>query len=246
MPDEAPDTDYIAWARARTAAMLAAGPVARLVGVMVSSVDARAALEGKSGGLSSAPDRALLKAWRAAADAVLVGARTLETEKYGSLVPDADRDRRLAEGRTGWPRLITISRRADLDLEQVLATDPDLPLTVYTAAPASEHPAHRGSDVAFVVLDDVGPAAVTADARRRFGYAVLGCEGGPHLLAAALADGSLTDLSLTLAPTVVGTGAPLLPDGEVHAPVALRLLAAEAHAGSVFVHYAVDGSRRDG
>ena len=239
MPDPDPPTDYAAWARSRTAAMLAAGPAERLVGVMVTSVDARAALDGKSGGLSSAPDRALLKAWRTVADGVLVGARTLETEKYGSLIPEEDRARRLAHGRAGWPRLITISRRLDLDLAQVLSTDADLPLTVYTEAPPSAVPEHPGTDVELVTLEEASLAAVVADVRRRHGFTVLGCEGGPHLLAAALAARVLTDLSLTLSPTILGTGPPLLPGDDLAAPVPLRLLAAQAHAGSLFAHYAI-------
>lgn len=230
--------DYGAWARKRTEAMLAAGGPERLVGVMVTSVDARAALDGKSGGLSSAPDRALLKAWRAAVDGVLVGARTLETERYGSLIPDADRDARVAAGRTGWPRVLTISRRLDIDLEAALSIDPDLPLTIYTEASASGVPAHTGSDVEVVTLDAASPAAAVADARRR-GSALLGCEGGPHLLAAALADGVLTDLSLTVAPTILGTGPPLLPGDDLEGAVALELLAADALEGCVFAHYAV-------
>jgi 5-amino-6-(5-phosphoribosylamino)uracil reductase len=206
---------------------------------MVTSVDARAALEGKSGGLSSDPDRALLKAWRAAAGGVLVGARTLETERYGSLIPEEDRQARLAAGRQGWPRLLSISRRLGLDLDAVLSTDPDLPLTVYAQQGAPDPPAHRGTDVEIVRLADVSPAAVVADARARYGYEVLGCEGGPHLLAAALADGTLTDLSLTIAPTIIGTGPPLLPGDVLERAVGLRLLAAEARAGSLFAHYAV-------
>lgn len=232
-------TDDRAWARERVRAMLAGGAAQRLVGVMVTSVDARAALEGKSGGLSSDPDRALLKAWRAAAGGVLVGARTLETERYGSLIPEEDRQARLAAGQQGWPRLLTISRRMGLDLDAVLSTDADLPLTVYAEAGAPDPPAHRGTDVALVRLPDVSPAAVVADARARYGYEVLGCEGGPHLLAAALADGTLTDLSLTIAPTIIGTGPPLLPGDVLEHAVGLRLLAAEARAGSLFAHYAV-------
>lgn len=227
------------WARGRTAAVLAAGGPQRLVGVMVTSVDARAALDGKSGGLSSAPDRALLKAWRAAAGGVLVGARTLETERYGSLIPEHARAARLAAGQEGWPRLLTISRRLDLDLEAVLSTDPDLPLTVYAQTGAGELPDHRGTDVELVTLDDVSPAAVVADARARRGYDVIACEGGPHLLAAALADGALTDLSLTIAPTVIGSGPPLLPEDDLDTAVALELIACDARDGSVFAHYAV-------
>lgn len=233
------DTDYSGWARARTTGMLAAGAAERLVGVMVTSVDARAALDGKSGGLSSAPDRALLKAWRAAADAVLVGPTTLETEKYGALIPDADKRARELEGRDGWPPIVTISRTLGLDLAQVLETDQNLPLIVYTQAPPSAIPDHPGTAVQVITLEDVSPRAVVEDLARRYGYRVLGCEGGPHLLAAALADGVLTDLSITLSPTILGTGPPLIPGDDLAAPVALQLLAADAHAGSVFAHYSV-------
>lgn len=230
-------SDPAAWARRRTEAMLADGPAKRVVAVMVASVDGRAALDGKSGGLSSQEDKALLKAWRTAAGGVLVGARTLETERYGSLIPDADRDARLAAGREGWPRILTLSRNLDLDLEAMLSTDDALPLTVYTEAAAPDDV--PGSDVEVVTLDEVTPGAVVADARARYGYDVVACEGGPRLLAAALAQGVVTDLSLTLAPIVVGTGPPLLPPGELTTAVPLRLAAAEALGGSVFAHYRV-------
>jgi 5-amino-6-(5-phosphoribosylamino)uracil reductase len=230
--------DYREWARRRVQAMLADGPAERLVAVMVTSVDARAALEGKSGGLSSEPDKALLKAWRAAAGAVLVGARTLETERYGSLIPDEDREARVAAGQTPWPRLLTISRRLDLDLDAVLATDAALPLTIYTEAELPD--GLPGEDVEVVRLPDVSPSAVVADARARAGYEVIGCEGGPHLLAVAIAQGVLTDLSLTLSPVVLGSGPPLLPGDDLPQAVPMRLAAADAHAGSVFAHYRLD------
>lgn len=231
------DADHHAWAQRRTRAVLAAGPARRVVGVMVASIDARAALAGKSGGLSSAADRALLKAWRTAAGGVLVGARTLEIERYGFLIPDADRDARVAAGREGWPRLLTISRRLDLDFDAVLSIDADLPLTVYTQAPA---PAQvPGTDVQVVTLADVSPRAVVEDALTRYGYEVLACEGGPRLLARALADGVLTDLSLTVAPVFVGSGPPLLGDEALESPRDAELLACDAIDGSVFAHYAL-------
>ncbi|WP_354698793.1 hypothetical protein DSM112329_04491 [Paraconexibacter sp. AEG42_29] len=243
MPDVEDLTDDRQWAAARARDMLVAGgttpPRPRLIGVMVASVDARAALDGKSGGLSSEPDKALLKAWRAVADAVLVGARTLETERYGSLIPDADRDARLAAGRPGWPRLLTISRRLDIDFAKTLSTDPDLPLTVYTEADATDGDRAHGSDVEIVTLPDVAPANVVADARDRYGAQVIACEGGPHLLAAALRAGVLTDLSITVAPAIGGEGPPLIPDSGRAAPIALELRDAEARAGSIFAHYTV-------
>jgi len=228
--------DHRSWARRRTQAMLDAGPSRRVVAVMVASVDARAALDGKSGGLSSEPDRMLLKAWRSAAGGLLVGARTLEAERYGSLISDQDRDARRAAGQEGWPRVLTISRRMDIDLDSVLSTDATLPLTVYTQQPVAD--GRPGSDVHVVTLPDVSVRSVVADARERYGYAVITCEGGPHLLAAALAQGALTDLSLTLAPVVLGRG-PSLLGAAIPAAVPLRLAAVDARDGSVFVHYRI-------
>jgi len=228
--------DYRAWACQRTQAMLEAGPSRRVVAVMVSSVDARAALDGTSGGLSSEADRALLKAWRAVAGGLLVGARTLETERYGSLIPDEDREARRAAGQEGWPRVLTISRRMDIDLDAVLSTDAALPLTVYTQEPVTGDP--PGSDVHVVSLPEVSVASVVADARERYGYDVITCEGGPHLLAATLTEGVLTDLSLTVAPVVLGRGVALL-GADLSTAVPLRLAIADAHDGSVFMHYRI-------
>lgn len=230
-----PPVDHRAWALERTRALLADGPARRVIGVMVASVDGRAAVDGKSGGLSSEADRALLQAWRARAGAVLVGARTLETERYGSLIPDADRDARLARGETGCPRVLTVSRDLDLDLDAILSTDADLPLTVYTAADAGRE--IPGSDTQVLTLPEVSLAAVLADARRRYGCDVVACEGGPRLLAAALEEGVITDLSLTLAPMVLGDGPPLLSRADGADPITLTAVAAEVIDGSAFVHY---------
>ncbi len=230
-----PPVDHRAWALQRTRALLADGPAQRVIGVMVASIDGRAAVDGKSGGLSSEADKALLKAWRAQAGALLVGARTLETERYGSLIPDTDSDARLARGLPGWPRVLTVSRRLDLDLEAILSTDDALPLTVYTTADdVGEVP---GTDTDVVRLADVSPASVLADARRRYACDVVACEGGPRLLAVALAQGVVTDLSLTLAPVILGDGPSLLPQGDGAEARKLSAVAAEAVDGSAFVHF---------
>ena len=55
---------------------------------MVSSLDGRAAVAQRSGGLSSAADRALFHGLRAITDAVLVGAGTARSERYGRIIRD--------------------------------------------------------------------------------------------------------------------------------------------------------------
>ncbi len=227
-------TDYRAWAAQRTERVLAAGAPDRLIGVMVASVDARAAIEGRTSVLSSAPDRALLRAWRTATDAMLVGAGTLEAEKYAQIVDDADRATRAAAGRTPVPRILTISRGFTIDFDAVLANDPHLALTVYSALPGAAPPS-----VEVVGLERPTVAAVIADARERYGAHSICCEGGPRLLAGAVAEGCVTDLSITIAPLLVAGGGPRLLDRYelAGAPRALDLFAHDVHEGQVFLHY---------
>jgi riboflavin biosynthesis pyrimidine reductase len=228
------DDDYREWAADWTARVLAAGPEERLLGVMVASVDARAAIAGRTGALSSAPDRALLRAWRTATDAMLVGAGTLEAEKYARIVDAEDRAAREAAGRTPVPRILTISRRLEIDFDAVLANDPNLTLTVYTGVPGDAPPS-----VEVVVLDTPTVGAAVADARRRYGVRTIDCEGGPRLLAGAVEEGVVTDLSVTIAPLLVaGTDLRMLDHYTLAgAPRALELVAHAVHEGQTFLHY---------
>ncbi len=60
---------------------------------MVSTVDGRATLAGRSGPISNRADRELFHGLRATVDAVLVGAGTVRAERYGRIIPDGDRRR---------------------------------------------------------------------------------------------------------------------------------------------------------
>ena len=222
------------WATDWTARVLAAGPEDRLIGVMVASVDARAAIEGRTGALSSAPDRALLRAWRTATDAMLVGAATLEAEKYAQIVDEDDRATRAAAGRTPVPRILTVSRGFRIDFDAVLANDPDLALTVYTGV-AGDAP----SSVEVVVLEHCNVAAAVSDARERYGLRTIACEGGPRLLAGAVEQGCVSDLSVTIAPLLVAGVGPRMLDHYTlpDSPRALELVAHDVHEGQAFLHY---------
>jgi riboflavin biosynthesis pyrimidine reductase len=227
-------TDYRAWAMDWTARVLDAGPEERLIGVMVASVDGRAAIEGRTGALSSEPDRALLRAWRTATDAMLVGSATLEAEKYAQIVDDADRGLRAAAGRTPVPRILTIARGFRIDFDKVLANDPDLALTVYTGVPGDAPPS-----VEVVVLDQCDVANAVADARTRYGLRTIACEGGPRLLAGAVEHGCVSDLSVTIAPLLVAGVGPRMLDHYAlgDSPHALDLVAHDVHEGQAFLHY---------
>src|SRR4051812_17995049 len=70
-----------------------------VVANMVSTVDGRASLGGRTKELSSADDRELFHALRGQVDAVMAGTATIGIERYGPLARDeARRARRVARG----------------------------------------------------------------------------------------------------------------------------------------------------
>jgi riboflavin biosynthesis pyrimidine reductase len=82
---------------------------------MVATVEGRASVDGRTAPLSSVADRQFFHALRTRADAVLIGAGTLRTERYGRLVRAAHRrDRRVANGLTSDPLAIVVSGSLDL------------------------------------------------------------------------------------------------------------------------------------
>jgi riboflavin biosynthesis pyrimidine reductase len=164
---------------------------------------------------------------------MLVGAATLEAEKYARIVDDEDRAARVAAGRTAVPRVLTISRRFEIDFERVLANEA-FALTVYTASPGEAPPS-----VEVVALDEPTVGAAIADARVRYGARTIACEGGPRLLAGAVEEGCVTDLSVTVAPLLVAGDEPRMLDRYALAdrPRTLDLVAYDVHEGQAFLHY---------
>ncbi len=224
-------TDRLPWARERVARLLARGEGDRVVAVLVMSRDGVAAVEGTSARLASAADRALLRAWREVADALLVGTGTLMAEKYGaSLVGEEARALRVERGQPALPPVLTLDRTGSLDLDLALRARTPLPLTVY-AREARDDPR-----VAWVELAEPTLAALLDHARAR----VVVLEAGPRLLAAALAAGLVTDLSLTIAPVTIGGGPRYDPSLWAGAPV----VDAEEVDGNVFRHHLIRASGR--
>ena len=111
---------------------------------MVSTVDGRATIGGRSRALGSDADTLLLTELRALADAVLIGSGTLRAEGYGRLVGDPGRiARRVAAGRPETPTAVLISRSLDLPWDAGLFAAADQPVIVFTRADAPEPPRRR-------------------------------------------------------------------------------------------------------
>ena len=87
---------------------------------MISTVDGRASLGGRSGALSDRADRELFHGLRSAVDAVLVGAGTARAEHYGRIIPDAARRaERRRRGLSEEPLACIVSARLALSPQEI-------------------------------------------------------------------------------------------------------------------------------
>ena len=171
---------------------------------MVTSVDGAYAVDGRSGGLSSAGDRAVFHALRGLADVVLVAAGTARDERYRRpAAEDGAADLRRSRGQDPSARLVVVSRSAHLPDDQPFLTGegPD-PLVIHPAsADISGLPAGVESRIC-------GEDTVDLESALR-GLAEDGvrwvlCEGGPGLLGQLHQADLLDELFVTFAPHLVG------------------------------------------
>jgi riboflavin biosynthesis pyrimidine reductase len=228
-----PSDEQLNTARDRVKRLLADGPDERLIGVVVGSIDARATIDGRVKSLSSPSDQAHLYAWREVADMMLVGDTTLTVERYGSLLPDAMQEARIVRNQLPIPPIATISREGTLDVAQIRRAKQPPDLIVY-----SQRQAPAEIEAEWVHQNSVTPQSVVSDLRQR-GNSVIVCEGGPTLFGLLFAAGLISDLSLTIAPLLVGDDGPRVVEGASGAGAQLKLVEAEAVEGNVFTHYAI-------
>jgi riboflavin biosynthesis pyrimidine reductase len=200
---------------------------------MVTSIDGRAAYQGRTKGLSSNTDQDLMRELRAHADAVLVGASTLAAEGYGNLV-DADRQRaRRARGKPALPLAVTVSRTGLLPLGIPLLDDPGQRVLAFVGSPP-ENPADVPPDLQIESIDAAAlPAGILGPLRRDHGVEVLLCEGGPRLLGAMVKAGVVDEMFLTLAHWIVGGDEPRIIEGipELHPMQGVEVVASVDEEG---------------
>lgn len=231
-----------------------AGATARLrpylVLNMVSTVDGRATLDGRSGGLGSRADRELFHALRACVDGVLAGAGTIRAERYGPMIrDDAVRRRRVERGMSEEPLACIVSGRLSLPPDTPLLASERARVAILT--PSSASLSGVVAHVDYVRAERDGaldlPLAM-AELSERHGVRTLLCEGGPHLNAELLLAGLVDELFLSLSPKLAGgedvTGESLriVAGGEFDEPAALELLGALESESHLFLRYGVRGA----
>lgn len=206
----------------------------------VSSVDGRASLQGRSGGLGDDGDKAVFRALRRASDAVLVGTGTLGAEHYGRIVADPGARRaREARGLPPEPLAVTLTRSGHLPLQIPLFAEPEARVIVFSGADVDLGDARAQVEVVRLEGDALSFAAALAHLRREHGVRLALCEGGPAVLGALLREGVLDQLCLSLAAKLAGGGyAPAITSGpELPEPADARLEEVLERDGTLFLRY---------
>ena len=196
---------------------------------MVGGLDGSAAIGGRVGELSTAPDAELFRLMRALADVVLVGSESVRAEGVGVVrLPAGRAAARVAAGRPATPPLAVVSRSLKLDWSaRAFASAPPesrtLVITCAAADPARLAKARQVADVIVAGEERVDPVLALQRLGER-GYRVVLCEGGPTWLGELVGAALVDELCLTLSPLMGGDPLPvsIAPPGTPLARFALR------------------------
>src|ERR1700722_12190968 len=224
------------------------------------------AIKGKSSGSaisgSNPADRFIMGLLRASADAVMVGAGTLQDAGASSLwtpeyvCPDAKRlyaEYRInVQHKPEHPLLVVVSGSGKLELERAVFRTPAMRTVVITTPAGRDELTRRGvaalNSVEVRALNSssgsIDPLAILELLQAQFGVKTLLHEGGPTLFGQFLAVEAVDELFLTLSPQIAGRsgdsarpaivqGVEFLPDSAPR----LQMLSAKQKDAYLYLRY---------
>jgi 2,5-diamino-6-(ribosylamino)-4(3H)-pyrimidinone 5'-phosphate reductase len=178
---------------------------------MVSSLDGKAASDGKASQIGSSTDRTLMRTLRAHVDAVMVGSGTLRAEKLRMDVPENLSRKRESRGLKPQPLAIIATTSGDVPLEEnLLGSSPDnLLILVPPTVPQSRLVAlSRLASVEILSKEirdaHLDPTNALEVLKKRHVVDLLLVEGGPTFNHALISAGLVDELFLTMAPKLLG------------------------------------------
>jgi riboflavin-specific deaminase-like protein len=178
-----------------------------------TTLDGRAAIDGRSGPIGGETDTEMLQRLRTRVDAVMIGAGTMRAERYGRMVSDPDlRAYRESAGLAHDPLAVIVSNRMELPWEAGLFTAGAGEVVIFTAS--EQEPPETETLVTAVRH----PEGVELDRAlgwllRERGIRSVLCEGGPTLHGRLREGGLADELFLTIAPKIAGGEGPRVLEG---------------------------------
>lgn len=204
---------------------------------MISTLDGKVALGGKTAGIGSAADRTLMRTLRSRADAVMVGANTLRAERLSLGLDDPTR--------VPHPLAVVLTASGDVPLEQNLILGKEQDLLVMVPEGVTLQTGRGRGRIAVVPAGERGAISLAEALRTlKTEHAVdlLVVEGGPSLNHSMVRDSLVDELFVTLSPKLLGgtsrealtiLDGPEFPAGARTA----RLLSAYLCANELFLRY---------
>jgi len=196
---------------------------------MIASADGATALQGVSGPLGTPADRSMVLALRNVADAIMAGATTVRSERYGvpaaSTTTDPTTRHQTTTGRR--PLIVVVSARLQLERDLPLFGNPAYRPMIATTRSAPEDRKQALGAVADVV--EVGNTSVDLQRLMRTltdrGASVVLSEGGPSINAQLINDNLIDEWNLTLSPVLAaGSSArPATGDEPAQPPPSMKL-----------------------
>ena len=204
---------------------------------MVTSLDGRAAVEGRSKLLGSERDAELLLGLRGLFDALLVGAGTLRAERYGPIIRDpALREKREAAGLEPSPLAVIVTGTFDLPWDCPLFTEGIGKVVVYTGT--DREPPPTATEVEVVASDGEPDLTDLAAWLAGNGVRSVLCEGGPTILGQLVDGGLLDELFLTVHPVITGEpDAPRIVEGPIGSMTSFELVELSREGDELFTRY---------
>jgi riboflavin biosynthesis pyrimidine reductase len=205
----------------------------------ISSVDGRATLGGRSGGLGDDGDRAMFHGLREQVDAVMAGTGTLRTERYGRVLGKPERrERRAAKGLPPEPLAVVVTRSGQVPTDIPLFAEPEARILLCTG---EELDLPDLAAQVEVITGHTSLAEVLRLLRHEHGIGSLLCEGGPMLFGSLLQEALVDELFLTLAPKLAGGGlGPTITMGvELPDPADLKLRWLLERNASLYLRYSL-------
>jgi len=206
---------------------------------MVSTLDGKATIEWRTKGLSTELDRRLFHHLRTQVDAVMIGAGTARTERYGRIAKsDELRAKRESEGLAREPLAIVVSGRLDLPADLPLLQEREQEVLLVTGSDAELR--GTAAKIEYVRTGDDLPLLM-AKLREERGVRSILCEGGPTLNSHLLAAGLVDELFLTLNPKLTGGAAALtiVAGRDLVEPAELELVSVAEGGGDLFTRWRV-------